>query len=31
MSCTVWPNRFFLPLADHTSVLPAMGEDGVMG
>ena len=31
MSCTVWPNRFFLPLADHTSVLPAIGEDGVMG
>ena len=30
-SCTGWPNRFFLPLADHTSVLPAIGEEGVMG
>ena len=28
---TVWPNRFFFPLALHTSVLPAMGLEGVMG
>ena len=30
-SCTGWPNRFSLPFADHTSVLPAMGLEGVMG
>ena len=31
ISRTVWPNRFFFPFADHTSVLPAIGEDGVIG
>ena len=25
------PNRFFFPLADHSSTFSAMGEDGVMG
>ena len=28
---TVDPNRFFRPLADHSSTFSAMGEDGVMG
>ena len=25
------PNRFFFPLADHSSTFSAIGEDGVMG
>ena len=28
---TGWPNRFSLPLADHSSVFSAIGEDGVIG
>ena len=28
---TVCPKIFFLPFADQTSVLPAIGEDGVIG
>ena len=30
-SLTGWVNRFFRPLADHSSVFSAMGEEGVMG
>ena len=28
---TVWPKRFFFPLADQSSTYSAMGEEGVMG
>ena len=31
MTSTVEPNRFFFPLADHSSTFSAMGEEGVMG
>ena len=31
MTSTVEPNRFFRPLADHSSTFSAMGEEGVMG
>ena len=30
-TCTGWPNRFFFPLAAHSSTCSAMGDDGVMG
>ena len=31
ITSTVDPNRFFRPLADHSSTFSAMGDDGVMG
>ena len=30
-SVTVWPNTFLRPFAAHSSVFPAIGEDGVIG